>query len=196
MAVTGGTPITLCDAQDVIGADWGDRGTVFFGSIAVGLTQVSAQGGEPSLLLTPDKESGELDFHYPQIFPGGRDMLVTRHDDDGTFGIESVSLETGRRKRLIEDAFDSGYTSTGHLVYAKRYALFAAPFDSGRLEVTGPSVPVVEDVDGSPKDGELEYGLASDGALVYFPRASLPSRRPTERSSPMLPARARRRTSS
>jgi serine/threonine-protein kinase len=169
--LSGGEPVTLCDAIDVIGAAWGEDGIVF-GSINVGLRQVSAEGGEPELFLKPDTERGELDFHYPQILPGGEAMLLTRHDKNFAFGIEVYSFATRQRKRLLEDAFYGRYTPTGHLVYAKGYSLFAAPFDLGRMEVSGTSVLVVENVNGSPKDGQVSFSMAEDGTLVYVPRPS------------------------
>ena len=169
--VSGGEPVTLCDAVDVIGAAWGE-GRIVFGSINVGLRQVSAEGGEPELFLKPDTERGELDFHYPQILPGGEALLLTRHDKNFAFGIEVYSFATRQRKRLLEDAFYGRYAPTGHLVYAKGYSLFAAPFDLGRMEVSGPSVLVVENVYGFPKDGNVFFSMAEDGTLVYVPRPS------------------------
>jgi len=172
VSVSGGEPVTLCDADNVIGADWGEGGNIVFGSINSPLRQVSAEGGEPKIFLAPDRERGELDFHYPQVLPGGEAMLLTRHDKSGVFGIEVYSFATKERKRLLEDAFYGRFAPTGHLVYGRGYSLFAAPFDLGRKEVSGPSVLVVENVYGSPKDGSVSFSVAEDGTLVYVPRPS------------------------
>jgi serine/threonine-protein kinase len=168
----GGEPVLLCDARDFMGGDWGERGNIVFASINSGVRQVSAEGGEARSLLEPDRERGELDFHSPQILPGGEALLVTRHDKRFTFGIEVVSLATGERKRLVEDAFSGRFVPTGHLVYASGHSLFAVPFDIGRMEVSGDSVLVVENVNASPKDGWILFSTAEDGTLVYTPRPS------------------------
>ncbi len=170
--LSGGEPVTLCDADNVIGANWGDAGNIFFGSINSPLRQVSAEGGEPRSFLEPDNERGDLDFHYPQILPGGEAMLLTRHDKSGVFGIEVYSFATQERKRLLEDAFYGRFAPTGHLVYGRGNSLLAAPFDLGRMEVSGTSVLVVENVNGSPKDGQVYSSIAKDGTLVYVPRPS------------------------
>jgi serine/threonine-protein kinase len=170
--LSGGDPVTLCDVADVIGANWGEDGNIVFGSINSGLRQVSAEGGEPRSFLEPDTERGELDFHYPQILPGGGAMLITRHDKSGVFGIEVYSFATKERKRLLEDAFYGRFTPTGHLVYGRGYSLFAAPFDLGRMEVSGTSVLVGENVFAFPESGYVSYAMADDGTLVYVPRPS------------------------
>ncbi len=170
--LSGGEPVTLGDVDGLIGANWGEDGSIFFGSIDGPLRQVSAEGGEPRSILDPDTERGELDFHYPQILPGGEAMLLTRHDKSGVFGIEVYWFATEERKRLLEDAFYGRFTPTGHLVYGRGYSLFAAPFDLGRMEVSGTSVLVVENVSSSPKDGNVSYAMAEDGTLVYVPRPS------------------------
>jgi serine/threonine-protein kinase len=170
--VGGGEPVTLCDADDVIGTDWGEDGSIVFGSIAVGLWQVSAEGGEPTSLLKPQTERDELDFHSPQRLPGGEAILITRHDKNGAFGIEAYSFATGERKRLLENAFHARFAATGHLVYGRGNAIFAAPFDLDRMEISGPSVSIVENVSGRPKDGLVYFAIAGDGTLVYVPRPS------------------------
>ena len=43
----------------------------------------------------------------------------------------------------------------------------AAPFDLSRLEVTGPSVPVVEDIVSTPQFGSRHFDVSRTGTLVY-----------------------------
>jgi serine/threonine-protein kinase len=174
--VDGGESVTLCNAQDVIDATWRSDGSIIFGSINVGLLQVSAEGGEPIPLLERSAERGELDFHYLHSIPGGEALLITRHDKSGAFGLEVLTLATGERKRLLENAFSGVLTRTGHLVFGRGNSVFAAPFDLRRFEVSGPSVLVVENVTARPKDGFISFNIAEDGTLVYVPRLSLEGR--------------------
>src|SRR5262249_45456071 len=62
------------------------------------------------------------------------------------------------------------YAASGHLVYLRSGGvLMAAPFDASRLEVTGPSVPVLNGVSYNP-GGAGHFALAGTGTLVYMSR--------------------------
>jgi serine/threonine-protein kinase len=66
-----------------------------------------------------------------------------------TFGDEEVvaqRLDTGTRKILLRDAADARYVPTGHLVFLRRGALFAVPFDAERLETRGAEVLLLDGV--------------------------------------------------
>jgi serine/threonine-protein kinase len=170
--VAGGKPVILCDADQVLGASWGQDGNIVFGGINSGLRQVSAEGGEPRTIVAPEIEQGELDFHFPQILPGGEVILFTRHDKSGAFGIEVYSMKTRQRKPLLEGAFSGRFTPTGHLVFAKGHTLYAAPFHLGRGEISGSAVSVVENVGTIPSDGSANFSISEDGTLVYVPKSN------------------------
>ena len=57
------------------------------------------------------------------------------------------------------------YARSGHLVYASRGSLLAAPFDVERLELTGAAVPVIERVMmGLPyENGIAEFAVSQSG---------------------------------
>ena len=50
------------------------------------------------------------------------------------------------------------------------------PSTSAGWRSPGPSVLIVENVSGSPKDGVIYFSIAEDGTLVYIPRPSLEGR--------------------
>ena len=75
VAITGGSPVTLCVIQGVPrGATWSENGTVIFATNApaTGLQRVSAAGGEASVLTTPDRERGEGDHVWPDYCLEGK----------------------------------------------------------------------------------------------------------------------------
>ncbi len=116
---------------------------VFTPTPAGGLWQVSAAGGTPQELTTPDSTKGETGHYFPQLLPGGKAVLFIVLAA-GPDRIEVLSLETGERKVLIEGGTDVRYVPTGHLVYAQAETpgtLLAVPFDPERLEVTGAPAP-------------------------------------------------------
>ncbi|MDA2934176.1 protein kinase, partial [Acidobacteria bacterium AH-259-D05] len=167
VSLTGGTPITICEAPG--GARYGSwmEDTIFFSSRGP-LYSISAAGGKPEILATPDIEKGEVRYAMPEILPGDKALLFTIFTSTGS-QIALLSLETGEQKLLLAGR-QAHYVPTGHLVYAlsETGTLLAAPFDLATLEVTGDSVPILEEVrQNSP--GSVDYSFSSNGTLVYVP---------------------------
>jgi serine/threonine-protein kinase len=169
VGVGGGTPVTLCDAPAYLGGSWGDDGQIAFAGRTRGLMRVSAEGGIPEPLTTPDQALGEIDHHAPHWLPGGRALLLTLHAGPEVFRVAVRSLETGAQRTLIEDGFDAHYANSGHVVYGRANTLWAAPFDLERLTITGPSVPVVENLLTVNDSGVAGFNVADDGTLIYMP---------------------------
>lgn len=61
------------------GASWGDDNSIVFATsdTASGLLRVSAGGGEPAELTSPDSAKGEANHWSPSILRAGRGVLVT-----------------------------------------------------------------------------------------------------------------------
>ena len=86
--------------------------------------------------------------------------------DDAQIVVQS--LTTGERRVLIEGGTNARYVPTGHLVYARRGALLAVPFDADQLEVTGGHVSLIEGVATTAGiTGGMQFGLSDTGSLVY-----------------------------
>jgi serine/threonine-protein kinase len=157
----GGIPVSL--GAITSGADWGDRGTIVFGTAGSGLQQLPEAGGTPQPLTRP--ADGEVDHRWPGLLPGGDAVLFT----GGTQAnprISVYSIATGERRDLLPAGTFPRYAHSGHLLYTQGGALFAVPFDAARLEVTGTPVPVVENVVESP-GGSAQYSVSRTGTLAY-----------------------------
>jgi len=168
IAVTGGTAITLADVASSSGLTWGDDGTIVFGS-PQGLMRVSSSGGTPETLTTTDTKKGETFHGLPHFLPGAQALL---------FSIQSASAnriavldlkKKGGYRVLVNNAQDGRYVPTGHLVYTRGGALFAEPFDAGKLAVTGPEAPVIEGLLVNSSNGSVaEYAFSDSGLLVFM----------------------------
>ena len=171
----GGGTIDVCDAPPSSrGASWGmDDVIVFTRGITGGLYTVSATGGTPQPLATPDFEKGEKSCRLPQILPGGKGVLFTMSTsdidsyDDATIAV--VLLETGERKILFKGGSNARYAPTGHIVYARAGSLMAGPFDLERLEVTGSPFQILKGVVTSDVYGSAQFSFSGDGTLIYVP---------------------------
>ncbi|MEE8390896.1 MAG: protein kinase, partial [Anaerolineae bacterium] len=163
----GGTPITLCEVpRGGRTGSWAEDTIVF--SSAGSLYRVSAAGGEPETLLALDTEKGEIAYRDPNILPGGQALLFTILSSTGN-QIALLSLETGEQKVLLAGR-QARYAPTGHLVYSLSEigTLMAAPFDLATLEVTGDSVPLLQEVRQTTA-AQVDYSFSSNGTLVYVP---------------------------
>jgi eukaryotic-like serine/threonine-protein kinase len=182
VSITGGAPLVLCAAENPWGANWTSDNTILYtqseqgaGKGAAGIWRVSSEGGKPELFVKV--EAGEV-AQGPQLLPGGRAILFTlaRRSDWDTARIVVQSLDTGRRRVVVEHGADAQYVATGHLVYALDGTLLAVPFDVTRLVATGAAVPLVEDV--AQQGATAHFAISSHGALVYVPRDAVGGLRP------------------
>jgi serine/threonine protein kinase len=173
VALSGGAAVKL-HPQGGRGASWGPDGEIVFTmGNRLGLWRISAEGGEPEPLTTPDRERGEKTHRFPDVLPDGSAVIFTI----GTADIETfddariavLSLETGAQKVLIEGGSQARFVPPRHLVYARAGSLLAIPFDAKRLEVTGSPTVVVDDVLMSPSYGHAEFSVSRNGSLAWVP---------------------------
>ena len=170
-AITGGPTVTVCQVTGASrGASWGPRDLVIFATTApdTGLLEVSAAGGQPHVLTTPDPAKGEVDHLFPEILPGGQAVLftiVTTGPIENS-QIAVFDLRTHQSHVLVAGGSNPHYAASGHLVYGVGGTLRAIAFDVDRLQVRGDPVPVVEGI-AMKFTGAANFSLARDGSLVY-----------------------------
>ena len=131
--------------------------------------KVSAAGGVPQPVTTLDTKRGEVSHNWPEVLPGGKNILfqITIHDGQTHSEIVAQNLRTGAR-RIVAVGMHSHYVPTGHVVYVLDGVMMARPFDLRRLDVTGPAFPVGEEVMESG-EGAAQFGFSRLGSLVYVP---------------------------
>ena len=169
VAVTGGAVVTITDAPNSRGGAWSDDGTIVFAENRSGLFRVPSSGGAREPLTT--LATGEVTHRFPQILPGGRAVLYTAHTapdnfDDATIVVQP--LPSGTPTIVHRGGYYGRYLPSGHVAYIHKGTLFATPLDLDRLEVTGPSVPVIENVTANPSRGEAQFAFSNSGTLVYL----------------------------
>jgi serine/threonine-protein kinase len=160
--VDGGEPTSICDAAELLGASWGDDGSIVAALTATGLVRVSTNGGTPEPIAgTP------VGARWPQVLPGSKAVLFTAGlPGPGPLRIDVLSFADGAARTLIEGVSYARYLASGHLAWVARQTLFVAPFDLPRLELTGPAVPVVEDIAPSMYAG-ADFDVSNTGTLVF-----------------------------
>ena len=154
IAVSGGAASTIGPEPPTGAASgtWGDDGTIVIASnpgAGSGLWKLSAAGGQPMPLTTPDAARGELAHAWPRFLPGGHAVLFTVLRGslvvDNNARIALLDLRSGERKDLVAGGSCAYYVPSGYLVYGRGGSLEAAGFDAGRQEVVGSGSPLVAD---------------------------------------------------
>ena len=179
MPIGGGAAIAICDAADGLGGSWSAAGKIVFAAATGGpLQQVSANGGAPSRFTELDLSRGEFSHRWPELLPDGETVLFTV----GTVGewgeaeIVAQSLTSGARTSVLKGGTNPRYLSSGHLAYAHDGAIWAVPFATGSLRLTGAPARALDDVIISA-DGAAQFAVSRDGASVYHPRVLWSGRR-------------------
>jgi hypothetical protein len=167
----GGSSITICNAPGLWGASWGPHGSIVFGvspGFRGGLMRVSAEGGVPQTLATPDPKKGELSYDNPEFLPTGKAILFTIRIGSllgGETQIAALDLRTHQQSVLLGGAANPRYAPTGHLLFQQKESVFAVPFDPKRLEIKGSPVEVIQ---GIGLASRAPYDFSNWGTLVYF----------------------------
>jgi eukaryotic-like serine/threonine-protein kinase len=170
--VGGGGPLEICEASYPFGGSWGDGDTIVFApSFRGGLMRVGAAGGAAVALTQLDAAGGEIAHLWPEVLPGGEAAVFTVWTSGGIgqARLAAVSLRSGGRLPLSEPGRGARYSPTGHLVFARHDGIVAAPFDAGRVRLTGPAVAVLSGVAMSAQVGLPHFALSREGTLAYVP---------------------------
>jgi hypothetical protein len=190
--VTGGPPVTLCDAGDNGFGAWGRQGMILIVTSQSPLRKVSAAGGTPTAATTlAPGESGHVrpmflpdgqHFLYRALVPGGARRTSTgppQSNASGAVGTASraaaggavfaASLDSAERTEIMTaDSTNVAYAQ-GHLLFLRGNTLMAQPFDAGRLTLTGEALPVAEQIQQQTVGGYASgiFSASDNGVLVY-----------------------------
>jgi serine/threonine-protein kinase len=163
----GGKPISICETKVPVSGSWAVDDTIFFTRVwSGGLWKISAKGGEPIRVTTPD--TTEFGHWSPVVLPGNEALLFTIWSTSlRDIRVAVLSRKTGKWHTLVNGAANAKYTHTGHLLYVQSGTLIAAPFDLGSLKVGDPQVPIIQDIRQMVGTGLSNYVISPEGMLIY-----------------------------
>jgi serine/threonine-protein kinase len=188
VSITGGAPLALCAATlSPFGVSWEPDGTILFGQGSAGISRVPDGGGVPSVVITVNKEKGEVAYG-PELLPDGKTILFavaspTSGQQAGSTGWDDAQIVTqaidSTKRTVVGRGSEAHYLPSGHLVYLSRGVLFARPFDARRGISTGSPVSMIDGVrsqtSGGVGAGGLanitgagEFALSTNGLLAYI----------------------------
>ena len=165
--ISGGPVIPIATVStNVSGASWGDKDIIVFATPS-GLWQVSASGGEPSMLALSDTARGER-FRWPDVLPGGHAVLVTRADRTGLH-LARLSVTDRSVIPLSVLGTHPRFVEPDHLIYARMDGvLLRVRFDPKMLRIMSRPVPITEGLYVG-NSGNAKLSVSRTGALAFVP---------------------------
>lgn len=183
IGVQGGMPLALEDAPTFMrgprlrfpAGSWGENGDIIaMLNPSFGLIRVASTGAVPTPLTKLKGAVGEVDT-WPQVLPGSRAVLFTRHKGDyDSANLEVLSLKTGEHKTVLNGGFFGRYLPGGYLVYMRRNTLFAVSFNLSTFAVVGTPQPILEDINSRLADWSFDF--SQNGSFAYVNRTAEPQR--------------------
>jgi serine/threonine protein kinase/Tol biopolymer transport system component len=173
VSATSGAPVAVHTETPVSvnrGGTWlGDWTVILAASVNSGLSLGTIEGDEQraiadwSPLIDPTAASS-----WPHAMPGGRKVLFTNDADQRAESarVAILTLDTRETHRLAMRGTNARYSPTGHVLYGRRGALYAVPFDLERAEATGVESRVLANVV-SDGNGSVQYTVADNGTIAY-----------------------------
>ena len=147
---------------------WAADGSIWWSPLLGGGLFRARPGAETSEHVFKADSSGTEPV-IQQVLPGDRRALVvaTAHTNSGQAGV--FDLQKGTLSPLFDfPVVEIRYTA-GTLVYARPdNTLWAAPFDPGSAQVTGPPVQLAANV-ALTGSGVAQFAVSSNGTVIYLP---------------------------
>jgi Tol biopolymer transport system component len=171
LSLAGGPVQTLCDAQTGRGGTWNKDGVIIFtpsGHLGVGLYRISASGGTPTQITVPDKNLNEDSHRWPQFLPDGIHYLYSAIHLSGRRDLSSVFVGAlnSNEKRLVTKASANVAYIAPYLLFYRDQTLFGQHFDTKTSQLAGEPIPILTDVQYSPRISRAVFAASNTHLLV------------------------------
>ncbi len=173
--ISGGMPITLCDASggagesNGIGGAWSRTGVILFAPQfnGAGLYQVSESGGTALPVTNLDAARFETGHNHPHFLPDGRHFIFfTQAGQPDYRGIRLGSLDDQQSSFLLRADTKAEYSAAGYLLFVRGRKILAQKFDPDQFVLSDDPVPVTESVHYEPPYRYADLSVVNQ-ALLY-----------------------------
>jgi len=170
--VSGGPAQTLCDAPSGRGGTWNRDGVILFTPNALvgnGLYRVSASGGTPTQVSSPDVNRGEQSHRWAQFLPDGKHYLYMAANFGGKDSANAIfvgSLDSNEKRFIVEATANAAYAAPGYLLFPREKNLLAQRFDLNRFALTGEPMAILTDIQHQPQVRRAVFAVADNGLLA------------------------------
>ena len=159
----GGLPVTICELPSFFGGTWTPRDVIVVSIPNLGMAIIPAVGGALHKVSVATNK-----FIYPQglTWVAGGDWVTFTDYLQPRRSIMALKLDSGEVRTILDNAQSASYAA-GNLVYYQGGALWAAPFDSDKLQVLGASAEIEAGV--NEENYIPQASVSRTGVLVYAP---------------------------
>jgi hypothetical protein len=175
--LSSGAAQVICDFGFFNRATWGSNGTILFDGLGAGLLRVSAAGGKPEPVLTPDANKKEI---YPEFLSDGQHYLFSLFNLPDPKPTRVGTLKTKQFRPVLSSDTGVQYAA-GHLFYVQTGKLMVQRLDEAKLEPVNEPKRLVESVWLNPVVNYPGFGVSKDYVV--------PEARPAYRSTRRLARR-------
>jgi DNA-binding winged helix-turn-helix (wHTH) protein len=165
---TGGSPVTLADAADPLGAVWTGNHDIIYAGGAPGLRVIRDGGGEPQLLTTPRAAAGEVRHLRPSLLEKDVLLFTTTSSPDVEAHGRLTLLKLDGRPRpwmtLFANVHAAAAVSHDAIVFSVGQELQAVGVDVQRGQVSSPASTVMTGL--ATAGGAGQFAVSATGALV------------------------------
>src|SRR5258706_6674049 len=169
MAIDGGSPELVCDAEDARGGSWSRADVIVFAPTRFSaLYSVPASGGTPTQASDLGKS---LSHRWPHFLPDGEHYLFVESMTGSTSNESSVrlgSLKDKTSKVVLASAYNVDFAQ-GHIFFFRDGTMIAQTFDEKRQEMSGEPVPIASDLQVDSLYSSALFSVSASGMLIYAP---------------------------
>ncbi len=168
--VSGGQPVTVCNAPNIRGGSWAGDGTIIFSPNSRGpVYRIPASGGTPTS-VTRLVEGQQTTHRWPFFLPDGKHFLYlsANHVDPKGAGTQIyVGSLDGKVNRPLLHSFNKAQYASGYLLFLHGTELEAQPFDLTKMDLTGEPVAIAQNVTEDSGTWGAVFSVSQKGVLVY-----------------------------
>jgi len=160
VAISGGKPVTICDAPAGRGGTWNRNDQIVFAPSTDGpLAVVSATGsGRPLPVTRLSAARGDTTHRYPQFLPDTRHFVYQSEGGISPGEVQIASLDSAEVMSLGHGQMAT--YSSGHLLFVRDGHLMAQAFDPNTRRLNGDPLLLAEPT-------VLAYTNSATGVLAY-----------------------------
>ena len=138
---------------------------ILFGGGANGLTRVAATGGATTTVTV--LKAGEGSHRFPEFLPDGRHFLFFVQSAPGLQGTYLGSLDATEHRRLMAADRQAVYVAPGYLLTVRGSVLIATRFDADSGTLSGPPIPIAQDVGSDVRVNHSAFSASTTGLLAH-----------------------------
>lgn len=161
------TAVCQLAGRSMAGASWKRDGTIVMGSARGGLARCQADGKVAE--LTQAGADARESHRWPEILPDQNAVVFAVHGPHESPQLAILSLQTGKTVALNVPGTHPHYASTGHIIFTRSGDLWAVPFRTDTLAVSG-TARMIEAAVETTADGASQYSFSRNGRVFALVR--------------------------